>query len=84
MYDKTLFEAAAAGCIVVASSRDFAELAGEPFVFRQNNPQDLARVLKEVLKMSEKKKAAARKHFQELAQLHALPALADRLIIEMA
>ena len=83
MYDKTLFEASTAGCIVVASSRDFAEMAGEQFVFRQNNPQDLARVLKDILKMSEKKKGAARKKFTEIAQTQALPALADRLIAEM-
>ena len=84
MYDKTLFEAAAAGCIVVASSRDFAELAGEPFVFRQNNPQDLARVLKDILKMTEKKKGAAQKHFQGLVQAHTLPVLADLLVSEMS
>ena len=84
MYDKTLFEAATAGCIVVASSRDFAEMAGEQFVFRQNNPQDLARVLKDILKMSEKKKTAAQKHFQEIAKMHALPALADALVSEMS
>lgn len=29
MFDKTLFEAAAAGCIVIASSEDWRELAGE-------------------------------------------------------
>lgn len=32
MYDKTLFEAAASGCAVLACSRDFADLTGTPAV----------------------------------------------------
>ncbi len=84
MYDKTLFEAAAAGCLIIASSRDFAETAGEQFVFKQNNPQDLARILEELLTMTAEEKAATRTHFQELARAHSLPALADRLISEMS
>ena len=36
-YDKTMFEAAACGCVVIASSRDFAAIVGERFLVADND-----------------------------------------------
>lgn len=35
MYDKTIFEAAASGCVVVARNEDLAALAGDQYVLRE-------------------------------------------------
>ena len=45
MYDKTIFEAAACGCLVLASSRDFAELFGASGYFAEGNSEELAHKL---------------------------------------
>lgn len=55
MYDKTLFEAAACGCIVLASSGDFKELAGQEFSFADGDAEALAAKLQEMLPYGEKK-----------------------------
>jgi glycosyltransferase involved in cell wall biosynthesis len=84
MYDKTIFEAAAEGCLVVASSRDFAQATEPEFTFKHSNPEDLARVLQVILAMPKKAKDTARSRFRELAQSHSLETLAERLVEEMA
>lgn len=48
MLDKTMFEAAASGCIVLATSEDFKDEAGERFWFR--NADELAARLAQALK----------------------------------
>jgi glycosyltransferase involved in cell wall biosynthesis len=45
MYDKTILEAAACGCVVLASSRDFAKLADIEFSFREGDVAELAEKL---------------------------------------
>lgn len=42
MFDKTLFEAAASGCVVLTSSRDFAQLAGDRYWFAEGDATMLA------------------------------------------
>ncbi|MBU6323776.1 glycosyltransferase family 4 protein [Patescibacteria group bacterium] len=75
MFDKTLFEAAASGAIVLASSEDFAKLAGEESCF------DSAETLAARLKDSLGKKPAL--ILAERARLHSLSALADALTKEL-
>ncbi|MBU2159101.1 glycosyltransferase [Patescibacteria group bacterium] len=51
MFDKMLFEAAAAGCVVVAVSTDFAELTEGEYVF--TNADSLVVVIKQILSQPE-------------------------------
>jgi glycosyltransferase involved in cell wall biosynthesis len=83
MYDKTIFEAAAEGCIVVASSRDFAQATEPQFTFKHSDPRDLAIVLQKILALPKKKKDDAREGFKKLAAAHSLSTLADKLALVM-
>ncbi len=82
MYDKTIFEAAACGCIVLASSRDFGELAGKQFEF-SGEESDLSKRLGELLSMSESDKEKARSTLMGVIQKHSLAQLGKRLAVEM-
>lgn len=83
MFDKTIFKAVACGCLVLATSRDFADLAGEEFIFEENNIDELAKKLKEFLAATE----GDRKRFGEVLtnciKRHSLPVLVERLAEEM-
>ncbi len=63
MYDKTLFEAAAQGCAVLACSRDFAELSGTPAV--APTAQDVANRLEHMLLKPEPPAFDIQKHSLE-------------------
>jgi glycosyltransferase involved in cell wall biosynthesis len=52
MYDKTLLEAAACECMVVAASKDFAELVPERVIFEEGNAADLAATLEPLLQLA--------------------------------
>jgi glycosyltransferase involved in cell wall biosynthesis len=78
MYDKTIFEAAACGCIVLASSRDFGELAGKQFEF-SGAESDLTERLQELLSMNEGDKEKARSKLMSAIQKHSLAELGKRL-----
>lgn len=78
MYDKTIFEAAACGCLVVASSKDFQEVAGERFDF-SGEPSELANKVESLLHMTEEEKNVARGELASLAKKHSLEALGRRL-----
>lgn len=78
MFDKTLFEAAASGCLVIAASDDFRTLAGQSAYAADD--ELLAKVLEKKLALSAEEKEMRRKELRELAEDHSLPALADALI----
>lgn len=82
MLDKTIFEAVACGCIVLASSADFSEIAGTNSYF--DTAIDLAERLKEALALDEGARVARQRELQEKAiDAHTLPVLARRLAEEM-
>lgn len=83
MYDKTLFEAACCECAVVASSKDFAELVDQRFIFEDNNAGDLARKLEYILKLTVLEQQAIGAHMHDIAEQHSLSALMARLVEEM-
>jgi glycosyltransferase involved in cell wall biosynthesis len=71
MFDKTLFEAAACGCRVLASSKDFAELAGPDTYF--DSSEQLAERLKAALEKG------TERPLDTLVRQHSLDALATTL-----
>lgn len=84
MYDKTLFEAASSECIVLASSKDFAELVPQEFIFEDGSVEDLARKLEYVLKLPLLDQQGKGAQLHNVAREHSLSNLVERLVQEMA
>lgn len=81
MFDKTLFEAAASGCRVIAASDDFHDAAGDAAYAPDKDA--LAERLIEALNQDEDTIARIRIHMQALARAESLGTLADRLATEL-
>lgn len=83
-YDKTMFEAAACGCVVVAASRDFAAIVGERFLVADNDAHATAKILRELLAISPKQRKALASEFRQVVlKGHSLTTLGERLTEEM-
>lgn len=82
MYDKTIFEAASSGCLVLASSSDFRELAGARFSLKEDG-SDLSDKLERLLALSEGEKRGERDAMRALAAKESLKILAKRLKQEL-
>jgi glycosyltransferase involved in cell wall biosynthesis len=83
MYDKTIFEAMACGCFVFASNDDLREKIDEAFMFKYNDPEDLAAKLQAFFAMSEAERAKKASNISELVREHSLIHLADKLVKEI-
>ncbi len=81
MFDKTLFEAAASGCFVLASSEDFRDSAGIQQYF--SNANELADRLIFALARTDDDWVRDRTHMLMLARKENLATLADRLVYEL-
>lgn len=82
MFDKTIFEAAAAGTLVLASSDDFREAAGEEFYFGDGDHRALARQIARLLDRRDEWERL-RALLAQTVEANTLPALADRLAAAM-
>lgn len=82
MYDKTIFEAAASGCIVLASSKDFAHDAGVQFSFEEDG-SDLAGRLRSLLSLTDNKRDEGRIALTAISAGNSLSALTDQLVEEI-
>lgn len=82
MFDKTLFEAAASGCFVLASSDDFKDAAGAQHYF--TNVEELAERLERALARNEAERARDSERMRALARAENLATLADRLAHELS
>ncbi len=82
MFDKTLFEAAASGCVVLAVSDDFEEQAGEEYAF-EPTAESLAGRLEELLRESSEKRAILSKKLETIAKKNALNVLIQSLVKEI-
>ncbi|HVV39380.1 MAG TPA: glycosyltransferase [Candidatus Paceibacterota bacterium] len=76
MYDKTLFEAAACGSLVIAASKDWASLVHGRVV---ESEESLAQVIEETLSFSQEEQEAARATFRRAVEEHSLSVLGERL-----
>ncbi len=82
MYDKTLFEAAASGCIVVSRSDDFAHAFSECFTF-DGSAESLADALEEGIRMPAAEGEEVFRALRAVAESNSLRALGDRLAEEI-
>lgn len=83
MFDKTIFKAVACGCLVLATSRDFADLAGDEFVFAENNAVSLSQKLRRFILVSPEEHARLVGALSSCIEEHSLPVLVERLAKEM-
>ena len=80
MFDKTLFEAAACGALVVAASEDFNEALGNTASF--TDALTLSEALATVLALSPESRHELEELMGRLAENHSLPRLIDNLVRE--
>lgn len=80
MYDKTIFEAAACGAIVVASSKDYAAEADARCVFEDSDPASLAQALEGIVSLSPSEADTMRTQGMALANRHTLPQLVSKVL----
>lgn len=80
MFDKTIFEAAASECLVIASSRDFARNADPRSIFTDLDATELAARLEMLLALPETEKHVLREQLRQRALAeHSLTALGTQL-----
>lgn len=77
MFDKTIFEAAASGCLVLSSSEDLRGATSNATFF--SNAEELAARLETLLSTPPRAREAMQIELQELAQKNALPQLISKL-----
>lgn len=84
MYDKTIFEAAACGCLVLATSPDFAALVGDDrFYVTDTAPKALADKLAIILNLPEAEKESLRGKFKSIAAGQGLKNLSEKIFKEI-
>lgn len=83
MYDKTMFEAAATGAIVIATSEDWKLLAGEMY-WSDSNPEYLAQKLKNALSLSTIERNSASEHlFKQAVKPNTVSVLIEEICKEL-
>ncbi len=84
MYDKTIPEAAACGCVVLASSDDFAAAADPRFVFKDADAKDLAEKLSAILTLSDDDRRGLQSSLSAFVSSNSLQTLGARLAQEIS
>lgn len=85
MFDKTIFEAAASGCLAVAASEDWARyVEDEVLAFPSGSAQELAVNLEKLLSMEASRRDALLYFCRKAAEEHSLQTLMDRLTQALA
>lgn len=83
MYDKTLFEAAVSGCVVLSASPDFNELHGLEGLLVEPAAQPVSEALEALLTAPEGSKEAMRARLRACAEGQSLAILAQKLVAEI-
>ena len=83
MYDKTMFEAAACGCLVLASSNDFASVADPRCIFEEGNAQNLALKMEKLLALSETERSELSRGLETIVAENTVRAFGSRLAEEI-
>lgn len=82
MFDKTLFEAAASGCLVLAASRDFADQIGGEMAFA-GDIRSLVERLEHFLTLADTERAILLENLDAIAKSNSLSGLARALTQEL-
>lgn len=79
MYDKTIFEAMACGCLILASNKNLYGLIPDLYVFKEGDLNQLTEKIIEILNLSEEDKKRDKEIFKELANKNSLVVLGKKL-----
>lgn len=81
MFDKTIFEAAACGCLPLTSNQNLIGLFDEGLLFKEGDSKDLKQKLVSLVGMTEEKKQVTRAELQKFVnEHHSLELLGKKLI----
>ncbi len=83
MYDKTIFEAMACGCVVLASNKNLLGLIDDKFIFSEGNLTDLQMKLANVLGFSREDRVSSLVSMSQLSARNSLKNLANKLYQEI-
>ncbi len=83
MYNKTLFEAAASGCMVLAASKDFQDEMGSEVGFDESKPDDVARALEMALSLEDAARHAIQERLYAYTKRNSLETLSSSLVREL-
>lgn len=84
MYDKTIFEAMACGCLVLACNRNLQGKIDPLFIFREDDPVDLAKKIVTIFSWSEKVRERKKAEMISLVHReHSLQSLRKKIISEI-
>ena len=83
MYDKTIFEAMACGCLILASNENLRGKINDDFIFRQGDREELIHKLEKLLSYSLEDKQKAVKDLRKFSEEHSLKKLGDKLFEEI-
>jgi glycosyltransferase involved in cell wall biosynthesis len=84
-FDKTIIEAMASGCLVLASNKSFEEMLSPEYykrmVFEERNPHDVARKIADLVALGPADKVEMRQVLRSIVeQQHSLAQLAQKLV----
>lgn len=83
MYDKTIFEAMACGCLVLASNENLRGEIDDMFIFKESDKNQLCDKLVALLGLNQEERARYKKKLESFAENHSLRKLAIRLEAEI-
>ncbi|PIR38179.1 MAG: hypothetical protein COV34_00995 [Candidatus Zambryskibacteria bacterium CG10_big_fil_rev_8_21_14_0_10_42_12] len=80
MYDKTIFEAMACGCLSIASNKNLVGLVKDIFIVNQDDAHDLAQKLETIVGLDLEQKNAYRSELRNIVVMHhSLRSLAEKI-----
>lgn len=79
LYDKTIFEAALCGCLLLVSNENLRGEINDIFIFDRENPEELVLKLKTLLALGETEKETYQKELRAFAEKHDLHILSEKL-----
>ncbi len=79
MYDKTIFEAMACGCIVIASNDNLRGEISDDLIFKQGDTDELKNKIERVMNYSEKERLDILSRLSDFSNKHSLSILSDKL-----
>ena len=83
MYDKTIFEAAASGSLVLTTSRDFSTLVDKRLILNTDTPEEVAEKLRVLLSLQQHERERLQQDVTSVAQSHSLGEWGRRIALEI-
>jgi glycosyltransferase involved in cell wall biosynthesis len=79
MYDKTIFEAMACGCLILASNENLRGLISDDLLFKEGDKKDLSSKLEKLLSLGDNDRTMLINTETKFTANHSLAALGDKL-----